>query len=871
MSQTRPFSREPFPPRTAASACLPLTRAGRYRGLIRALGYAPRNHPFGGRERCLTNADVGTGSLTAVALEMEAVVVKEQRRDVQLAPDRNTYVVRDMPTTRGGTALDVLRNVPAVDVDIDNVVSLRGNSGVIVQINGRPSPLKPAQLGNFLAQLSADMVDKVEVIPNPSARDDPEGVAGIINIVLKQKTDVGTSGGLTLAGGTTGRAEIGGNLGYQRGPLTLYGSYGFMRDRRPRRDSIYRENLYLQPTTFLLEQGRRTQLPLAHTLTGSAGYKLGQHDELSADLMYSTRSEAETNNILYRNLDAARALTGTNDRVSSGTNHEYNFESTLAYKHAFAGKRHELTSELRVFRGREGGPNDFTSRTLASDGAPLGILSRESQLGYEHPNESALKVDYGWPIRTGLRLETGYKGSLQQFHTTLDTQVLDTTRAVYLPDTTRASDFTYDQTVHAVYGMMNAHAGKFTLQGGVRAERATTQFHLNTSNATYDNTYNSLFPSALVAYNIDDAHQLKLSYSTRIRRPDDTDLIDPTAHYADPLNLSRGNPYLKPEYIRALEFGLQQSGERTTVQVTPFYRHTLNAVRSLRTIDSAGVSTRTFANLATTDAYGTDATVALHGGRLSGFAGASGFRQVSNASNLDSSLSVRTFGWTARTNASLRVSKTLDVQTLLFYQAPMTVEQGRNASRTRFSLAARQKLMDDKVSVALRVMDPFNTSRERSTTIDPRFYQVSERRRAERGLLLSVNWSFGKSPKERGKDQIDLGAAIRSKWQRHPCRSTSASSGTWAEPVPSGSTPIHSRSSLDAPHRPTSTPMRLQPRRVVALVLPMAPSVTATANPRDNRIVQTFGMYFGRLYPSWLLAAFDSIPASKYDYKRRGA
>jgi Outer membrane receptor for Fe3+-dicitrate len=103
-----------------------------------------------------------------------------------MAPDRNTYVVRDMPTTRGGTALDVLRNVPSVDVDIDNIVSLRGNSGVIVQINGRPSPLKPAQLGNFLAQLPADMVSKVEVIPNPSARDDPTGVAGIINLMLKE-------------------------------------------------------------------------------------------------------------------------------------------------------------------------------------------------------------------------------------------------------------------------------------------------------------------------------------------------------------------------------------------------------------------------------------------------------------------------------------------------------------------------------------------------------------------------------------------------------------------------------------------------------------------------------------------------------------
>jgi outer membrane cobalamin receptor len=731
-------------------------RPGRYRVHIRALGYAARDVPAV-VTRAASSVDLGTVVLSAVAVEMQRVVVTERQREVQLAPDRNTYVARDLPSTRGGNALDVLRNVPSVDVDIDNVVSLRGNSGVVVQINGRPSPMKPAQLGNFLAQLPADMVDKVEVIPNPSARDDPEGVAGIINIVMKKESDAGTSGGLTLAGGTTGRAEVGGNLGYQRGPLTLYGSYGFLRDNRPRSDSIYRENLYVEPMTFLLEKGRRTQVPLAHTVTGSAGYKLGEHDELSADLMYSTRSEAETNSILYRDLDATRALTGINDRVSSGTNREFNFESTVGYKHAFGGQRHQLSSELRLFRAREGGPNDFTSRILALDGTPQAISALESQIGYEHPRENSLKVDYSRPISNHLRVEAGYKGSLQSFHTTLDTRVFDSTSAAYLPDTTRTSDFTYDQVVNAAYGMLNAPIGKLMLQGGVRVERATTQFHLNTRNATYDNAYNSIFPSAIVAYQLDDVHQIKLSYSTRIRRPDDADQIDPTIHYQDPLNVSRGNPNLKPEYIRAIELGLQRSTDQITMQVTPFFRHTLDAVRSLRSIDSAGVATRTFANIATTDAYGTDATVALQGGRLSGFAGASVFRQVSNASNLDSTLSARTFGWTARTNASYHFSKTVDLQTLLFYRAPMTVQQGRMSARTRFSLAARQKLMDDQVSLTLRVIDPFNNSRERFTTIDPRFYQVSDRRRADRGLLLSVNWRFGKPLKDDEKDRSEPG------------------------------------------------------------------------------------------------------------------
>jgi outer membrane receptor protein involved in Fe transport len=726
---------------------------GRYRVRIIAIGYAPRVLPSIAIGASSASSDVGTVRLTASALQLPPLVVTGQNRDVELAPDRTIYVVRDMPTTRGGTALDVLRNVPAVDVDIDNIVSLRGNSAVVVQINGRPSPLKPAQLGNFLGQLPADMVDKVEVVPNPSARENPEGVAGIINIVLKKKADADRRGGLTLGGGTTGHADIGGNLGYERGPLSLYGSYGFLRDNRPRHDAIYRENLYLDPLTYLEEAGTRTQIPLAHTLTGSAGYELGPHDALSSDVAYSTRTEAETYGLLYRDLDSSRTLTGLSDRLTRGTNHEFNLAGTLGYRHSFAAKGHRLSSELSVDRSQEGGPRSVAARTLTLAGAPADTSAREAQAAWEHPDQTAVRVDYARPLSRVVRLETGYKGSLQRIHTTLNTLVFDTAQATYRPDSTRISDFTYHQVVQAGYAQVAAQPGKFLLQGGVRVERATTRFHLNTSNATYDNPYNSVFPSGLIAYNIDESHQVKLSYSTRIRRPDDPDQLDPTPHYLDPLNISRGNPYLKPEYIRALELGLQRTAGRMTIQVTPFFRHTVAAVRTIRTIDSAGVMTRTFANVASSDAYGSDATIAVGGGRLSGFVSASAFRQVSNAANLGPGLSARTYGWTARTNASFRVSGTLDVQTLLSYQAPMTVEQGRNASRTRFTLAGRQKLMRDQLSLTLRVIDPFNTSLERSTTIDPRFYQVSERRRQIRGLLLSVTWTFGTAHKE-GRDDL---------------------------------------------------------------------------------------------------------------------
>jgi outer membrane cobalamin receptor len=730
---------------------IPAVKPGRYHVRIRALGYAPWDSSS--INVATTNVDLGTISLVMVPLELQSVAVIEKQADVQLAPDRNTYVVRDMPAAKGGSVLDVLKTIPSVDVDIDNVVSLRGNSGVTVQINGRPSPLKPAQLGDFLAQLPADMVDKVEIVPNPSARDDPTGVAGIINIALKEEVDAGTSGGATVAGATTGQANAGANVSYEHKALSLYGSYGFLRDRRPRSEALFRENDYLSPLTYLDEFSTRTQARQIHTLAGTGGYKLTNHDDLSLDLLFSNRHDDETSGFTYRDLNISRSLTGLSDRLSSGTNQENDFDGALALKHAFAQKGHKFSAELRAVRHSEGGPSAIAAHDLGLAGGILATTDQETTQNLERPAENSIKLDYTRPVGGGFRVESGYKRAFDHFHTALDTRVLNTS-GVYALDPSRTSNFMYQQDVNAGYAMVTGKTGRVQLQGGVRVEHATTQFHVASISAPFDNQYNSVFPSGLIAYNIDDATQVKMSYSARIRRPDDADQLDPIAHYQDPLNLSRGNPYLKPEHTSAFELGFQRSQGKTTLQLSPFFRRTYDAVRTLRTIDTAGVTTRTFANIATSDAWGGDATLAVNGTRLSGFIGSSAFHQSSNASNVAPDLSISTFGWRARANAAYRVSKTVDIQALFSYQAAMTVEQGTNASRTQFNLAARQKFMEDRLNVTLRVIDPFDTSHERSTTTDPRFFQTSDRARAIRGLLLSVSWTFGKPDKT--NETIDL-------------------------------------------------------------------------------------------------------------------
>ena len=724
-------------------------RAGSYRVRVSTLGFTPREIAQVTVGAAAPTVDLGTVALTPAAVQLGAVAIRDRQSAVDLAPDRNAYVVHDMPTTRGGTALDVLRNVPSVDVDIDNVVSLRGNSGVIVQINGRPSPMKGSQLGDFLAQLPADVVTRVEVVTNPSAREDATGVAGIINIVLKQETDAGTSGGVTVGMVTTGTENLGSNYGYDRGPLSIFASYGLINDRRTRTDGVARENRFGALPTYLDESALRFQTPLMHTFTGSATYEFGKHDELAADLLFSTRTEPETYNVRYANLDAGRRVSSLTSRYTDGLNHERSLESSLTWKHGFAEKGHRFSADLRLNQGLEGGPTGVTQHALAPDGTQGALTGQEKSTPWSHPSEGDLTIAYAKPLSTLLRFEAGYKGSLQQFHSTLDTRVLDIARGVFVPDSTRIADNTFDQRVHAAYGILSAQLGQFTVQGGVRLEHASTTFHLRTTGASYDNAYSEAYPSGLVIFHLDDARQLKLSYSTRINRPDDTDVLDPTPQILDPLNVRRGNPYLQPEIIRAAELGFQQTEGKVTLQVTPYFRRTFNAVRTIRTIDAGGVATQTYANIATSDASGLDVTVALGGGRVSGFAGGSAYRQVSNASNVATGLSVNSFGWTGRTNITFRVSKVVDAQALVTYQAPVDVVQGRSGPRMRVSFAARRKFLDDQLAVTLRVLDPFNTALEESTTIDPMFTQVSDRKRSVRGLGLSLNWRFGKPQKEK--------------------------------------------------------------------------------------------------------------------------
>jgi outer membrane receptor protein involved in Fe transport len=722
---------------------------GRYTLRVRALGYAPlvRTGIVLSVEQPV--AELGALTLSQVATKLEGQVVTAEREEVALAPDRNSYSTKNMTTASGGTAIDVLRNVPSVEVDGTNNVSLRGNQNVVVQINGRSSPLKGEQLGNFLAQLPASAVKNIEVATNPSAKNDPEGTAGIINIVLNQEAEVGLSGGVTAGTGTTGLANFSGNIGRQAGPLTLFLSGNFYRDNRHLAGFSDRTNLATPVPAFVESQFGGSMQPKSESMTLRSEYKLTAHDALSADAVVSGGRFARQNASYYTELDDARAVIGQFDQFSAMVWRNLTQDYTVAYRRTGGPEATTFSTELRLTRFH--GTNDVDlfgvlRQASTSTGATATLPEHDLTIGRQ-PTWN-LQSDYTHPFGSKTKLESGFKGTLRNNANDFTAALLDSASGQFVPAPIRATAFDYREQIGAVYAVLSRQVSKVQAQAGLRLEQAVTRLNLPSVDLQYDNHYASAFPSAILTYNLSDMRQVKVSYSRRISRPDPFQL-SPIVSRQDSRNMFHGNPTLRPEYTDALELGFQETHDWGSIQLNPYLRKTAHAVRYIQLIDSTGVSVGTFDNVASTLTAGSDLNVTYRKGPLTLFSGGGAYHYSSDAG----ALSTRTFSWSARANATWKLSPLTDAQAFANYRAPFATEGGSQTAFVFMNMALRRKLWGDQGSISLRVADPFNLMKWGYRTADGRVIELTERHFGVRGVFVTVSRNFGQEVKLRPKQQ----------------------------------------------------------------------------------------------------------------------
>lgn len=721
-------------------------RAGRYALRAALVGYLPYRIP----ELTLTGAaalDLGTITLAVAPVAVKGVEVSTARATAILAPDRNIYLARDIAGAASGSATDVLRAVPELDVDIDGRVSLRGSSSVTIQLNGRASPLKGDALTTFLKQLPSSRIERVEVLANPSAKYDPEGAAGIVNLVLKGDASLGISGSVN---GTVGDAWTGPGtrIAWQQGPVTMFGGISGSLGRGSYSNDTNRlDYLSSPPGSFASASGSAYR----------SGYGFG---DASVDVALTGKVTLYGTAYGYRNASDTDAFTqaALTDSTSAATRYVRSDASradghtasyTLGLQHVVQQGKNERSIELLVSDSDYGNRSAGLQRTLEPSGV-ADQISRQTSATGDH--QRSLEADDTHPLGAHGKLEAGYRG-VDRHTTNSGALAYFAGDSLIVTPQSAANDYELHEIFHSGYLTLGSTFGRLSVQIGARGELARAAFDLRSSGQSFDHDYRSLFPSANLAWDFGGGRTMRVTYSKRIERPS-AYYLNPDVPTTDSLNHYVGNPYLGPKYTHSVTLDASWTGGRGSLRLSPYFRETTGNWDQVTTVDTNGVATTTWRNASAVRFLGVSVTASLRQtGRLGGTVGASVYREHHDAGNLSSQYRSEATNGSANANLTFKLTPMLDLQGYLRFSPAQTLAQGRSSTYTFLNLGARWKVVGEKLTASLWVRDPFNMAHFSRTTGDSTYAQTSSSHNSLRGAAFTLSWTWGHAPNQTQRRQ----------------------------------------------------------------------------------------------------------------------
>ena len=541
-----------------------------------------------------------------------SVTVTSTHLPVQTLIDRKVYDVTQDVQSTFGTVGDVLSAIPSVDVDGDGVVTLRGDTHVLILVDGKPSALfTGANAGENLQSIPAGDIERIEVLTDPPPEYKAEGAAGVINIILRKKRAQGTSGSAQASAGAEGRYQFGGGLDYGNGPLTLSFSASYRHDLRPRLQVS--DLIAPDPVTGLLVDNRSSMDELAHRdvpqAALSAGYELNDRQSLSLDLSRTGRGGQRT----YTQLNTATvpdgALTQSGERLSWGHDGEsdYDVKAGFTQKLDREGESLALTAHRSWSHNIEG--YDYTNESSIPPAATY-----YSDLGFSEDNsQTEFDADYVLPLRgpgtssggdAGM-LKAGYGYEQDDYAYGAGGGTFDPLSGAQTPDPAQADQFRYRQAIQSWYGSWKAAAGPWDWQLGARAEYTRTDGRQLTQDLVHAYDYLRLYPSAHLERSVGDHSTLSLGASRRISRSD-ADAFNPYVDEEYTPNLRSGNPLLLPQYTQSYQAGYGYDLQDTSYSVTAYYRHNTDSATTVTENLGNGVSLTTAVNLPRNDSSGVE-------------------------------------------------------------------------------------------------------------------------------------------------------------------------------------------------------------------------------------------------------------------------
>ena len=688
---------------------------------------------------------LGTIELVNRATALGEVVVTGKKSMLRTSIDRKVYQVSQDLMSKSGSASDILKNVPSVEVDIEGNINLRGSGEVMILINGRPSPLMGKNRAEILQQLPANSIERIEVITNPSARFRPDGTSGIINIVLKKNTNTGITGNLVGNIGNKQRSNGSLNLNYKKRKFNSYITYNIRQDERNRYNELNRA--YFDTTgkvsSYYTENGKLKARPLSHLLNGGIDYTLDEKNSIGLSASY-VPSGLTRNDLVQRYYsDKNNQLTSQFNRTRYAPATEYEKDITAYWQHNFKEEEHELRVEATLSSQSEEEKNYYNNFYIYP---PQRSIPDNNWVNELEKNQQ-LTVDYVKPLSEKSKLELGYAGSFIQQDIDFYVEDFDTILNKFIPNNLRSNRFLYNESVHAFYGTYQHVFNAFSFSLGLRAEAAHTKVNLLTKDSIINNSYFQLYPTLPLAYELKKG-EVQLNYSRRVNRPDG-DEMNPFPEYVDPLNLRAGNPTLLPEYIHSIELGYQLKGDKFSFVPSIYYRYTYNSFTTVTKPINDSVLLTTRENLANDQSAGVEFIVSANTEKFfSANLSTNIFYNTIKADNLGFLQKKSIVSFSTNFISTFTFTPLTQLQLSCNYRSARQTAQGKFFPTFVMNMGARQDLFKKKLAITLTLSDIFKTLQQKATLNTGYFNQTAITTRDARVLYIGFSYRFGSSAKK---------------------------------------------------------------------------------------------------------------------------
>lgn len=685
-----------------------------------------------------SKVNLGTISLEEDSTTLDEVEVRAETSSVTQKVDRKVINVGKDLTSAGATASELLNNVQSVSVDSQSGnISLRGNENVRVLVDGKPTNIPASEL---LKQIPSTSIKSVELITNPSAKYNPEGMSGIINIILNKNANMGFNGSINtgVEAGHYVRYNASTNMNYKTGKVNFFGNYGFNGGDRYNFGYVNRPGVNNQDFIFTNDNE-------SHLFKIGADIYLDDKNTLS---LYTTQNWFDSNaggRAIITDNNGNLIEHSPNTQTSDSHNQAYN----VNYKHDFEKEGHNI--ELEANFSKNNTPSFLENRFLEN-----------SQPDYfndidNNRKSTLLNLDYTNPISENGKLELGIEYRVNNTdNTNLTTQV-----------NFNNSSFSYDRDIYSAYANYGHKFGKLTMQVGARFEQYKIKGVFNQEGEptqTVTDDIFSVYPSAFLTFNPSDKNQFQLSYSKRVDRPG-IQQVNPIREWSTPLITSVGNPDLVPQFTNSVEFNYTRKIKGGSITLGSFYRNINDVINRATYKDPSDANDvrqiLTFANFDDTDAYGLEFSANYKIAKWWRANASMDYYSQKQFGTTDLSdpnaptTEVKTDIFNARISNSFTVSKKLRLQLFAMYRGPREDIQWNVEPMKMVNIGANYSILKGKGNINLRVNDIFNDMRFKFNSERP-FVQNGRFKWESRTAYIGFNYRFGGGKnKARARKQRD--------------------------------------------------------------------------------------------------------------------